>query len=170
MRCDEATESISFALDGALDFDELEQVDAHLATCASCRAFRQSALLVRQHLRYEVVTDVPDVEAAVFEAVRPRAARRTGTGWRPRPSLRWLAPAAALLAGIVAGATFIGLRADRSPDVAAADLSARVLDAQLRVDALSANVAITERGWHPDVPVRTYRGHLEYRAPESLAI
>src|SRR5262249_58750839 len=115
MRCDEATVGISLALDGAVEADELEQVDAHLATCASCRAFRRSVLRVRQHLRYEVVTDVPDVEASVLEAVRARGARPSGTGRRLRPSLRWLAPAAALLAGIVAGATFIGLRAAPSP-------------------------------------------------------
>lgn len=171
MRCDEATEGISNALDGAVEAGELEQLDAHVATCASCQAFRQSALRVRQHLRYEVVTDVPDVEATVLDAVRRQPPRRLRAFRRPRPSLRWLAPAAALVVGIVVGATFIGVRADRSPDVAAAaDLSSRVLAAQLRVDALSADVTVTERGWHPDVPVRTYRGRLEYRAPESLAI
>jgi Putative zinc-finger len=171
MRCDDVTEDISYALDGAVEADYLKQVDAHLSTCASCRAFRESALRARQHLRYEVVTDVPDVEAAVLDAVRRQPPRRLPVLRRPRRSLGWLAPAAALLAGIVAGATFIGLRADRSPDVAgAADLSSRVLAAQLRVDGLSAEVAITERGWHPDVPLRTYRGRLGYRAPESLAI
>ena len=171
MRCDHATEGISLALDGAVEAEDLEQLDAHLATCTECRTFRQSAMRARQHLRYEVVTEVPDVEPAVLDAVRrsPRTPLRRGAHLQRR--LRLLAPAAALLAGIVAGATFIGVRADRSPDVAAAaDLSSRVLAAQLRVDGLDANIAITERGWHPDVPVRTYRGRLEYRSPESLSI
>jgi Putative zinc-finger len=171
VRCDEATEGVSRALDGAVDAGDLDRLDAHVATCATCQAFRRSALRVRQHLRYEVVTDVLDVEAAVLDAVRRPPPRRLPTLRRPRPSLRWLAPAAALVAGIVAGATFIGVRTDRSPDVAAAaDISSRVLAAQVRVEALHADVAITERGWHPDVRVRTYRGRLDYRAPESLAI
>lgn len=171
MRCDEAAERISLALDGAIDGRELEQLDSHVASCASCRAFRQSSLRVRQHLRFEVVTAVPDVEAVVLDAIRRPATRRPSTGGQSRPPLRWLAPAAALLAGVVAGAAFVGLRTDRAPDsAAAADLSARVLVAQSRVDALSADLSITERGWHPDVPVRRYTGQLEYRAPESLAI
>jgi Putative zinc-finger len=167
MQCDEATEHISLALDGAIDPTELEDLGAHVATCPSCQAFQQSSLRVRQHLRYEVVAEVPDVEAAVLDAVRRPAPKHRAR----RPSLRWLAPAAALLAGIVAGATFIGVRSDQSSDVAvAADLSSRILSAQLRVDALDANVEITERGWTPEVPVRTYQGNLVYRAPESLAI
>lgn len=171
MRCEHATESISLLLDGAIEPDDLEQLDAHLATCSSCMGFRRSAVRVRQHLRYEVVTEVPDVERAVLDSVRRSPSRPTRTSAHSHRRLRWLAPAAALLAGIVAGATFIGLRADRSPDVAAAaDLSSRVLAAQLRVDGLDADIAITERGWHPDVPVRTYRGHLAFQSPESLSL
>lgn len=171
MQCDEATEHISLALDGAIDPPELERLESHLATCASCQTFRQSSLRVRQHLRFEVVTAVPDVESAVLDAVRQEPARSVRTRRRSRTPVRWLAPAAALLAGIIVGATFIGVRADRSPDTAAAaDLSSRILVAQGRVDALDAELRVTERGWHPDVPVRTYEGHLEYRAPESLSI
>ena len=33
-----------------------------------------------------------------------------------------------------------------------------------------AKVLVTERGWHPQVPVRTYSGTLEYVAPESLEV
>jgi Putative zinc-finger len=171
VRCDEAAERISLALDGVVEEHEREQLDAHVATCLSCQAFRRSSLRVRQHLRFEVVNDVPDVEAAVLDSIRRPATRWPSTGRRSRPPVRWLAPAAALLAGVVAGAAFVGLRSDRATDTAAAaSLSARVLGAQSRVDALSADLSITERGWHSDVPVRRYTGHLEYRAPESLAI
>jgi len=161
MRCDEATERLSHALDRGPDDRSTAELDAHVASCPACRAFRDTSLRVRHHLRFEVLSHVPDVEARVQAAVA-----------RPTPGARrrWLAPAAAVVAGIVAGAAFIGLRPTGGPDVAAANLSGPVLSAQRRVDALVAQVHVTERGWHPDVPVRTYSGHIDYRAPESIAI
>jgi hypothetical protein len=161
VRCDEATERISDALDGGSDHGDATAVDAHVATCPDCRRFRDAALRARQHLRFEVLTDVPDVEPGVQAAIARRA---------PRSRLRWLATAAALIAGIVAGAAFVGLRPTGDPDVAAADLSAPVLSAQTRLDSLVAQLRVTERGWHPDVPVRTYTGRIAYQAPESIAI
>ena len=161
MRCDEATERLSLALDQALEDGDAAAVDAHVAGCAECRAFRDSALRVRQHLRFEVLTGVPNVEPRVQAAIAQPV---------PRARWRWLAPAAAVVAGIVVGAAYIGLRPTGDPDVAAADLSAPVLSAQRRVDALVAQVRVTERGWHPEAPVRTYTGHIDYRAPESIAI
>jgi hypothetical protein len=161
VRCDEATERISDALDGGRDHRDTTAVDAHVAGCPECRRFRDTALRVRQHLRFEVLAEVPDVEPRVQAAIARPA---------PRARLRWLATAAAVLAGVVAGAAFVGLRPTGDPDVAAADLSAPVLSAQTRLDTLVAQLRITERGWHPDVPIRTYMGHLEYSAPESIAI
>jgi hypothetical protein len=151
------TERLSHALDGG----DAAAVDIHVAGCPECRAFRDTALRVRQHLRFEVLTHVPDVEPRVQAAITRR---------EPRARWRWLAPAAAVVAGIVAGAAFVGLRPTGDSDVAAADLSAPVLSAQRRVDSLAARVRVTERGWNPDVPVRTYTGRIDYRAPESIAI
>jgi Putative zinc-finger len=161
MRCDEATERLSHALDGGGNDQDTAALDAHVASCSECRAFRDTSLRVRQHLRFEVISRVPDVEPRVQAAVARRA---------PRARWRWLAPAAAVVAGAVAGAAFIGLRPTGAPDVAAANLSGPVLSAQRRVDTLVAQLRVTERGWHPDVPVRTYSGPIDYRAPESIAI
>jgi hypothetical protein len=161
VRCDEATQRVSASLDEATGAGDDAALASHLAGCRDCRAFRDAALRARQHLRFEVVTHVPDVENRVRAAVSRPA---------PRSHWRWLAPAAAVVAGLVAGAAFVGLRPIGDPDVAAADLSAPVLSAQRRVDTLVARVRVTERGWHPDVPVRTYTGQLDYRAPESIAI
>ena len=172
MRCDDVTERVSLALDGELDATESDDVERHLATCPTCTAFERAATHVRQHLRYELVQDVPDVEARVLQAIRvdPAAGRPTRRAVHPWRA-RWLAPAAALLAGVVAGAAFMGLRSGDSGDVAlAADLSSRVLAAQLRVDALDATITIVERGWTDAVPERTYSGRIDYRAPESLTI
>jgi hypothetical protein len=161
VRCDEATERLSAALDGGTDARDDAALESHVAICTACRAFRDSALRVRQHLRFEVLTRVPDVEPRVRAAAARPALR---SRWR------WLAPAAAIVAGVVAGAAFVGLRPTGGPDVAAADLSAPVFSAQRRVDTLVARMRVTERGWHPDVPVRTYMGTINYRAPESISI
>jgi hypothetical protein len=52
----------------------------------------------------------------------------------------------------------------------AADIGARVLEAQRRLETLAADVRIVERGWNPDVPTRTFRGTLRYQAPESIGL
>jgi Putative zinc-finger len=161
VRCDEVTERLSHAFDGGLPDRDGVALDAHVARCAECRAFRDTALRVRHHLRFEVLTRVPDVEPRVRAAIAHS---------EPRARRRWLAPAAAAVAGIVAGAAFVGFRATGDSDAAAADLSAPVLAAQRRVDSLTAQVRVTERDWNPDVPIRTYMGHIAYRAPESIAI
>ena len=59
---------------------------------------------------------------------------------------------------------------NRPAEVVAADLRARVLEAQRALETLDADVHIIERGWHPEVPVRTFSGTLRYRAPESVAL
>ena len=70
MRCDDVTERVSLALDGELDATERDDVERHLATCPTCTAFERAATHVRQHLRYELVQDVPDVQARVLQAIR----------------------------------------------------------------------------------------------------
>jgi hypothetical protein len=52
----------------------------------------------------------------------------------------------------------------------AADLDAELLAAQSRLTSLAATVTVTERGWAPQVPVRTFTGTLRYLAPESIAL
>ena len=143
MRCDEASERMSLALDGALDGAEADRVDDHVAGCAVCRSFRESSLRVRQHLRYESWSDVPDVETRVLYAA-DRATRRRGRGELAHTER---GPPLARSRGGVARrcrrrAAFIGVRTRRLPDVAvAADLSGRVLVAQQRVDALDAKIS-----------------------------
>ncbi|MGH9026458.1 MAG: zf-HC2 domain-containing protein, partial [Acidimicrobiia bacterium] len=157
MRCDEAQTRVSAALDHGPDPDA--EVDAHVRQCPDCRAFTRQSARVRNYLRYEVVERVPDVSSRVRAEVGRRSHRRPPV---------WLAPAAALLVGAVVGATFVGLGTDS--DIAAADLSAEVLAAQHEVQSLVAAVEVVERGWHGDVPTRSYRGTLAYQAPESLSL
>jgi len=94
---------------------------------------------------------------------------REGSGRRRRGG-RWLPVAAALLAGVMVGATFVGLGGRRPAQVAMADLPARVVAAQRTLTSLAAEVSLVERNWHPGVPERVLAGRLRYRAPESLAL
>lgn len=107
-------------------------------------------------------------------ARRPgRTARGDGRDQRS-PRRRLAAAAAAVIAGMVAGAAFVGLGTQpRSP--AAADVPDRVLAAQHDIDTVDSRFTITEQAWAARTAAgngepRTFDGHLVYRAPESLAL
>jgi hypothetical protein len=158
MHCDDALPLLSAALDEPLTPAEAAALAEHVAGCPDCQAFQAHLEALRRELRYETVTDVPDVAPAVLEAItRPR-----------RPA--WPQAAAAFAAGLFAGAVFVGLGIGQPSHIAVADLPARVLAAQSAVETLAADVRVVERGWHDDVPERIYTGTLAYRAPESLAL
>ena len=179
MTCTDARSRVSERLDGLSP----EGLDEHVAHCASCRAFLDSAEDVRRRLRFEAVGEVPDVATAVRarldadpvgsgpspsnQGASPRA--RNG---RPRRGSRSLVAvaAAALAAGVLIGVNLVGVGDDGPRPVAAQSLPARVAAAQARVDGLQAELRLTERGWNPAVPERRYTGSLDYRAPESLAL
>jgi hypothetical protein len=111
-----------------------------------------------------------DVAPAVLATLAPRPPVRPvvpRSDGRPRRSLV-AAAAVAAVAGLVAGAAFVGIgREPRSP--AAADLSELVLAAQTDIDSVDAHFRLTERGL-PGGGDRRFHGHLIYEAPESLAL
>jgi hypothetical protein len=170
MTCDAARRALSARLDGELAAGEHAALDAHVATCAVCARFAASIAELRQGLRFEAVApdSVPDVAPAVVAAVVAAPPRRSRAADRHVPAL--LKVAAALVAGAVAGATFVGVTHREPSDIAFAGVPAEVAAAQNTIDTLSAEVHVTEHGFHPDVPTRTFSGHLRYRAPESLAL
>ena len=167
MSCSEARADLSAAADGELGPDRTGPLDDHLATCPACGEFRDQLLVLRRHLRFEPVGEVPDVVPRVLASVRP-AGREPRSRHGRRRGL--LPVAAAFLAGAVLGATFIGLGRGGPGQVALADLPARVVAAQRTVTSLAADVTLVERGWHPSVPERRFTGRLRYRAPEHLAL
>ncbi|HEY3428144.1 MAG TPA: hypothetical protein VGK83_05685 [Acidimicrobiia bacterium] len=85
-----------------------------------------------------------------------------------RPMRDWQPVAAALLAGLVAGALMSGF--GRVASVQAHELRSLYDMASPSLRGLSANLRVVERGWHPAVPERQYLGTITYSAPESLAI
>src|SRR5918995_445849 len=90
---------------------------------------------------------------------------------RPRRSLLAVAACAAL-AGMAAGAAFVGIgREPKSP--AAADVPERVVAAQSSITSLDARFRLVERGLGPGAAragEHSRDGRLVYEAPESLAL
>jgi hypothetical protein len=176
VRCERARLALSVALDETLADDEAAAVGAHVALCPDCAAEERAWRALRRQLRVEAVGTVPDVAPRVLQAIAATATTATTTPHvRPRSmGRRRLWPrltvplAATFLAGVLLGAAIVVV--NRPAEVVAADLRARVLDAQRTLESLQADVRIVERGWHPAVPTRTFRGTLRYRAPESVGL
>lgn len=73
MRCEQCREQVSARLDGEDAPALSEAVDAHLASCESCRRWQEGAARVTRLARMTVASATPDVSAAVLaRAPRPR--------------------------------------------------------------------------------------------------
>jgi Putative zinc-finger len=179
VRCDDAQAAISLRLDGELPGGvDVREVDRHADACAECSGFERHAERARAALRFEAVSAVPDLAPAVVARLQPpgTSGRRAVTVGRAPPAAapkprRPLVVAAALaaIAGMAAGAAFVGLGSEpRSP--AAADLPDRVLAAQTGIDSVDASFHLVEGGVAGDGGERRREGRLVYEAPESLAL
>ncbi len=160
---------ISAALDGEGPAPETLSGDG--------QRFRDDALALRRLARFQVAETPPDVTDVVRERIGLAGAPEPPPTTTPKPSRRrqpqgqwglswrWAIPvfaAAAVIGGVIAGAPRLG------DDIAAADLLDDAIAAQAGVDAHAAVVTIEEYGWHPEVPVRSFSGTLDYRAPDAL--
>lgn len=179
MRCEQAQRILSARMDApAADLRLPGDVADHVATCDACRRFQETAAAVRRSLRLQPADEAPDLAGAVLTALRSDGEDATagapapapGTGEEPVPRWPLLAQAAAvfLVAAVVGAAVAVAVVAP--PPVTAQELPERIVAAQADLTALEATVEVVERGWHADVPVRTYAGTLSYRAPERLLL
>ncbi|WP_308011335.1 MULTISPECIES: zf-HC2 domain-containing protein [unclassified Saccharopolyspora] len=76
MNCERCRTSVSALLDGELPEAPESEVDAHLETCAACRAFQAEAGALTRNLRVRAVAPTPDLAGAVLAAAeRPRRTR-----------------------------------------------------------------------------------------------
>lgn len=77
MTCAECREALSARLDGEDAADERRAVDQHLASCAQCRGFGDSAARITRLARTGVAVPGPDlVDAVLAAAPPPRAITR----------------------------------------------------------------------------------------------
>ncbi|MGH3911273.1 MAG: zf-HC2 domain-containing protein [Pseudonocardiaceae bacterium] len=74
MTCAECREALSARLDGEDAADERRAVDLHLASCAQCRGFGDSAARITRLARTGVAVSGPDLVDAVLAAAPPRRA------------------------------------------------------------------------------------------------
>jgi predicted anti-sigma-YlaC factor YlaD len=65
MRCDRSRELLSASLDGELP-DHPAELDAHVATCAPCRAWARRAADAHRLLRVRPAEEVPDLAEAIL--------------------------------------------------------------------------------------------------------
>jgi predicted anti-sigma-YlaC factor YlaD len=95
--CDQAREYVSLAVDGELVEVERVRLDAHLGTCAECRAFQADVETVARELR------AAELEKPAYPVVLPRLRRLSVR------SIQMGAAAAAVIAVVVAGSTLQNL-------------------------------------------------------------
>jgi anti-sigma factor RsiW len=154
----EAQDLLPWLANGRLDGAELQRVQAHLATCATCRADLDTLYTLQD------VADLPppglDVDKAFarllpqLDAVAPADAAPVIPGWRTRLAAndgRWLRAAVGLqfCAIVVLGALL--LRPSGDTQMAAQDVTYRVLGAEAGADSI---VAVT---FKPDTPEHELR-------------
>ncbi len=164
MRCDTAQRVISDRLDGPVGAQTSADVDDHAATCPACADFDRQLAEWRRELRVGALDPPPDIAGPVRARLEQGPARR-----RPGAGLPVLARMAAVfVVAFALGAAAVGLAGPGPAE--AVELEQLVRTAQHRVHSLQARVAITEHGWHPQVPDRTYAGSLRYAAPETLTL
>jgi hypothetical protein len=129
---------------------------------ADGRAFLEAARRLRSQVRLEEATPPPDVTQAVLHRIRAN------------PSIdRARRPLALVAAGVfvvaaVSAALLMRQGGPLAPEAVLADVGEEVLEAQTAILELDATVTVVERGAHPDLPLRRYRGSLRYQAPERL--
>jgi len=154
----EAQDLLPWLANGRLDGAELQRVQAHLDTCATCRA-DLDALYTLQDVG-DLPLPVLDVDKAFarllpqLDAVAPADAAPVVPGWRTRLAAndgRWLRVAVGLqfCAIVVLGALLV--RPSGDTQMAAQDAAYRVLGAETGADSI---VAVT---FKPDTPEHELR-------------
>jgi anti-sigma factor RsiW len=141
MKCEAARPLLESYLDGELDRGAVDEIEAHLSTCAACRAELAALEQLRSAMRA-----VPRHRAPA--ELRQRLAQagelpRLETAARGAHRGHWWAMAASLLLGLALGAAFMGWHAGKPVDegrLLARDLLAshlRALAASSPLDVIS---------------------------------
>lgn len=166
MTCSTTSAELSALLDDELQPERAREVQAHVAGCPRCRAELESLESVRRALRTGVAGEVPDlVQSIVAKIEREQGVSTRRVEWRIRARIATVA--AAVAAVVLAGAWWPS--SEDPPQAALASVVAQEVRAHARaLDAYRATYTITERGWHPDVPVREFSAEIEFRAPQNF--
>jgi Putative zinc-finger len=168
MRCSDVRVELSARLDDEIDRATSLALDDHLATCADCRAYEERLRLLTRAVRLQPADAVPDLAPRIMRSVRhevPRLARRRE--WWARGRIAVAAGMATIL--LLLGATAPWF--DRPSDTAsAAHVVRSVRAAATDLDRYHATFSLTERGWHPQIPQRSFVAEVWFEAPESFRL
>jgi hypothetical protein len=164
LKCARARVELSARLDDEIDEATAAALDRHITSCADCRAHGELLAGARRALRAQPAQSVPNLAPAILARVasEPRRSHR-----RERLRVGGIAAAAAAL--LVAGASLPF--SDAPPDVAGArEIRREVRRAARGLETYRASFELTERGWHPNVPVRRFRAEVAFDAPEDFML
>lgn len=164
LRCDLWRERLSERLDAEAGTAPDVDLETHLSTCPDCRAYEERLHELRRGLRLMPVIDTPDVTERVMEEIR-RDDHRSAAVFRLK-----LATVGAAAAALLVLATSLPVL-DDSPGIArGSEITQQVFAAGRNLDSYHARFAITERGWHPDIPLRRFDAEIWFRAPETFRL
>ena len=109
MNCEQALAAISARLDGELSEAESRELDAHLASCASCRELLKELTELEAGLDSLPMEDAPDTLApGVMRAIRAEKSQKPQKKKAPHRTA-WLIAAAAAIALLLGAAGIIEL-------------------------------------------------------------
>jgi hypothetical protein len=112
MSCQDFEQAIHELADGTLDEAGRRRLDAHLATCAACRAFTDDVRAIRRAAgALETPAPPPSVWPRLAEQIGERGAPKASAGWPM--TARWLAVAATLVVAV--GAALVFIRSSPTP-------------------------------------------------------
>lgn len=109
MNCEQALAAISARLDGELSEAESRELDAHLASCASCRVLAKELTELEAGLDLLPMKEAPDtLVPGVMRAIRAEKSQRSQKKKAPHRTA-WLIAAAAAIALLLGAAGIIEL-------------------------------------------------------------
>jgi len=141
MNCDAYRDRIDELVDATLDGAARRELDAHLATCAECRALAEDLLAIRRAAGHLPPLTPPD---RIWQQIAPRVVAPIAAAPRPAPAPNWrerlavpLAIAAVLLAAVAITSV---MRQWRNPSASSQTPSAAATEAAPGSEATAAEL------------------------------
>ena len=164
--CDEIRVELSARLDQEVSAETSRMLDEHLASCEACSAHETSLRAVKRAVALQAAPSVRDIAPSVMSRV---TADRRDRG-RERRSLLRTALATAAATAVLLGGAIAPWRTSSDGIAIASEITRAVQRAAGSIDSYRAEFRVTETGWHPDVPERSFDVEILYEAPERLRI
>lgn len=174
MNCRRAQAALSASMDGERMSSAAR---SHVDGCPACRNFSEAAQRIRVAARVRVAEPVPDLTGSIMARVRGESEHLEGVmPLRPRPlrpRANWRVVVAAAVVGALVGAAAVsrGLLPSRDGVGALAEtIPHEIAAAAQNLSSYQASYRVTEYGWRPEVPVRTFGVSVAFASPERYRV